>query len=1017
MLERGSYIPWASHFRRYLNRKRENRKWLNKANDEGPYEFKDYVLLNSQTPTRQTEEVLTGDDLKHYEVKIEAMNLILISIPNEIYNSVDACTTAKAMWERVERLMQGTVQNKVNRETRFNNEFDQFVAEPREALVAKKLEKSHDPLALVAHTGSSSRTTLPYYVTHPSSVVDYDDDYQGDAVQNKSEDPLLNSGNDGRNTRRSYVQEEVIEVRKDEAGITLTDEHNDFLFADATRMEEIEELRANMCLMAKIQPTNINFDVGPSYDSAFLSEVQTLSTSYVNPLFVKDNQEHKYPKQLKIINNTIGDDQIDSNIIFDEPIVDVKSGSVEHDNNVQASYALEQLALNAYKEAEKQQIKADKVKQQNKVLTQQLELYKEKVQILEDATKSQMKMENKLKDPIAIEKKQNVHTIDYNKLNALYEDFVLQKELSAEQKYFSSTFIPAENHSNASTSASPSEASMPSNNHECFVAAPKFSEFFLNELGFTLELRSPSNFKTIGLVQPWQTLCKMFSRCLTTRVTSYDQPPLQILQMLYCFVNNIHVDYADLLWEGLHYSPEHPSTLISYPKFTKLIISRYMIAFPEISKRVRDKYHNLEHDEIVKSIFSLGKNKVGVGIKILVWMITSEMKLTENYQMYVAVFGVDVPTTQLQPIESTQGMHRTTSTSRSPNPDVDEGESSAPRKSTVIRLHIPPRRLTRLTLPTPTLTTTEAEDIIIQDTIQLSIVEQKSHDDLEAKQNVKKVKEHLIAEEIEKLVEGTENVENTKVDNSISNSNNDPVTRLDPESHKESLEVEITIVEQPVNVIEEEEESVEDDYELRRRENGRRLRDVAVYYHFAISTFPVEIVIKSSAFILEYLLQLPIKGLIMERQQSQADVAKMIAEAIQQERKNLWAEITSQINNAITSHIPSQVDSSVRNYMSGHILHVHPTQASQASAQEQQYQLYLTMKDNPQLQHDDLPIWLALKIKFEGLHASNTPCRASDIPLRDQDDPHDDAHPEGENNAKRQKTFEHGTMRNRSKIF
>ncbi|GKA06761.1 hypothetical protein Tco_0685985 [Tanacetum coccineum] len=38
------------------------------------------------------------------------------------------------------------------------------------------------------------------------------------------------------------------------------------------------------------------------------------------------------------------------------------------------------------------------------------------------------------------------------------------------------------------------------------------------------------------------------------------------------------------------------------------------------------------------------------------------------------------------------------------------------------------------------------------------------------------------------------------------------------------------------------------------------LRDVAVYYHFAISTFPVEIVIKSSAFILEYLLQLPIKS-------------------------------------------------------------------------------------------------------------------------------------------------------------
>ncbi|GKA07787.1 hypothetical protein Tco_0687011 [Tanacetum coccineum] len=124
-----------------------------------------------------------------------------------------------------------------------------------------------------------------------------------------------------------------------------------------------------------------------------------------------------------------------------------------------------------------------------------------------------------------------------------------------------------------------------------------------------------------------------------------------------------------------------------------------------------------------------------------------------------------------------------------------------------------------------------------------------------------------------------------------------------------------------------------------------------------------------------------VEGLILERKQNQADVAKMIADAIQQECENLRAEITSQIINAIANHIPSQVDSSVRNYM----------------------------LDNPQLQHDDLPIWLALKIKFKGLHASNTSCRSSVIRPRDQDDPHDDAHPEGENSAKRQKTSEHGT--------
>ncbi|GJW77666.1 hypothetical protein Tco_0139348 [Tanacetum coccineum] len=67
------------------------------------------------------------------------------------------------------------------------------------------------------------------------------------------------------------------------------------------------------------------------------------------------------------------------------------------------------------------------------------------------------------------------------------------------------------------------------------------------------------------------------------------------------------------------------------------------------------------------------------------------------------------------------------------------------------------------------------------------------------------------------------------------------------------------------------------------------------------------------------------------------------------------------------------------------------------------------MKENPQLQHDDLSIWLALKIKFERLHVSNTPCRSFVVRPRDQDDPHDDSHPEGENSAKRQKTSEHVT--------
>ncbi|GJV69190.1 hypothetical protein Tco_1484699, partial [Tanacetum coccineum] len=60
------------------------------------------------------------------------------------------------------------------------------------------------------------------------------------------------------------------------------------------------------------------------------------------------------------------------------------------------------------------------------------------------------------------------------------------------------------------------------------------------------------------------------------------------------------------------------------------------------------------------------------------------------------------------------------------------------------------------------------------------------------------------------------------------------------------------------------------------------------------------------------------------------------------------------------------------------------------------------MKDNPQLQQQDIAIWLALQMKFENLQVPQTTCRPSAVRLRDQDDLHDDAHPKGENSNQEQ---------------
>ncbi|GJU41955.1 hypothetical protein Tco_1194912 [Tanacetum coccineum] len=421
-------------------------------------------------------------------------------------------------------------------------------------------------------------------------------------------------------------------------------------------------------------------------------------------------------------------------------------------------------------------------------------------------------------------------------------------------------------------------------NHDSFVTPPSFLDmvpFYKQQLGFTMKLKTLSSFKTTGLLQLCQTLCKIFSKCLTTRVTGWDQPPLQIMKMMYCFVNNIHVDYAELLWEGLYYSLHHPTSSIPYPRFTKIIISHYMTSFPEISRR---------------------RYKDKVGMQIPDWMISEEMKHTEHYRMYAEVFGLDVPLT-----------HKSLGSDK-------------------------------------------------------------------------------------------------KVGVEITNDKEVEITNDE--------EVEITNVVIPVNVNEEEEEITDEVYELKRREKGKIVEESRTKVFSQGKSFDTladhlqEVMVESLPTMVNMHIkeqvkkqvpeqvrdQVPVyvaEGLILERQTTKEEMERMIAKAILQEHGNIQAKISSQINNAIDNHIPSQVDASVRSYMSGHILHVYPVQSQTPSVPEQQYKMYLFIKADPQLKQQDIAIWLALQIKFESLHVPQTTCRTSAVRPRDQDDPHDDAHTRG----------------------
>ncbi|GKD86849.1 hypothetical protein Tco_1358003 [Tanacetum coccineum] len=246
MLERGNYIPWESRFRRFLDNKLEDGERMWNSIKNGPYKRPMSPNPdNDQQTIHKPLSKMTKGNKKQNISDVKVMNYLLQAIPNDIYNSVDAGKSAKDMWERIKKLMFGSDVTIHVRHSRLMNEFDKFTAKEGESLElvnkrlttfvdimdrnnvrpipvsintkflnclhpewskyvtmfephvlaskAKKDAKNHDPLSLLVHSNASlsqshansSYSPQPYYVTHPSSVVDYEDEYQGELEMHK----------------------------------------------------------------------------------------------------------------------------------------------------------------------------------------------------------------------------------------------------------------------------------------------------------------------------------------------------------------------------------------------------------------------------------------------------------------------------------------------------------------------------------------------------------------------------------------------------------------------------------------------------------------------------------------------------------------------------------------------------------------------------------------------------------------------------------------------------------------
>ncbi|GJT58224.1 hypothetical protein Tco_0993278 [Tanacetum coccineum] len=272
--------------KRFLENKGENRERTWYSITKGPYVRP--MITDLHDPRNEVPEPISKmneANRKRYTADVKVMNYILQAIPND--NSVDACKDAQKI-----KYVTLTRQNKDLSDVEYDSLYDtllQFESHVQ-ASKAKRAAKNHDPLALFAYSSQSHASPLyshspqPYYVTHPSSVVDYEEDYQrelqGDAQEDKLTTVVMNQVviNDGR-----------VDIQTKNDGYGRNGNRN------AGRQNK------NQATNAGNDDNVVNM---PKYDAEAVSEVNASYIDLISSMISKGVHEHTNHEKLKTIINT-----------------------------------------------------------------------------------------------------------------------------------------------------------------------------------------------------------------------------------------------------------------------------------------------------------------------------------------------------------------------------------------------------------------------------------------------------------------------------------------------------------------------------------------------------------------------------------------------------------------------------------------------------------------------------------------------------------------------------------------
>ncbi|GJZ35627.1 retrovirus-related pol polyprotein from transposon TNT 1-94 [Tanacetum coccineum] len=135
MLNKDNYVPWSSCIIRYA-RSRPNGKIIINSIENGPYVRRmiatpgepDLPVRVPKTFHEQTDEELTENDIKRMDADDQAIQTILLGVPEDVYAVVDGCETSKEIWECVRQMMKGSDIGEQEKKAKLFNEWEKFTS-------------------------------------------------------------------------------------------------------------------------------------------------------------------------------------------------------------------------------------------------------------------------------------------------------------------------------------------------------------------------------------------------------------------------------------------------------------------------------------------------------------------------------------------------------------------------------------------------------------------------------------------------------------------------------------------------------------------------------------------------------------------------------------------------------------------------------------------------------------------------------------------------------------------------